>query len=160
MLSNNGLCLHSMCIHVSIFITTGKFQLLQIYGVTRSYSSRPFLCALAIIILLNLGFNYIIHWLLYVGILHVCMATHTRTTTSRSMVCVHNLHTSIVGVICTPNSNYIRQNTCILQTGGRVAMRVRFDVPLKLMYLKNGMHDGQKISCNWLFIRKLGDIHC
>ena len=37
----------SCALHVTIFSTGGKLRLFQIHGVTCSYSSRTFLCALA-----------------------------------------------------------------------------------------------------------------
>ena len=45
MLSNNGLCLCAAVQYVLLFLVN-NFDRFQIYGVIRSYSSCPFLCAL------------------------------------------------------------------------------------------------------------------
>ena len=47
MLSNNGLCLCAAVQYVLLFLVRfNNSDRFQIYGVTRSYSSRPFLCTL------------------------------------------------------------------------------------------------------------------
>ena len=47
MLSNNGLCLRTATLYVLLFLVQfNNSDQFELYGVTRSYSSRPFLCAL------------------------------------------------------------------------------------------------------------------